>query len=185
MILQVGQSYPFIRVAFYKKPFSEKRHPYPTDQHMFDPERDELRAIEAYVLTVGGLTYEKSEHTPDGFKRAYHLRGDDGKVWFIPFPEEELSRVWRPFEFMANRQEIGSGISAVFGEELLTAYCRKAEQRKGMLQTKTTSEWAIFYTQLSLFVQEKMNLNPEVYPYIDPHTHRSMPGIPCVKLKPL
>jgi hypothetical protein len=185
VILQVGKSYPFIRVAFKKKPLSDKRDFYPTDQHMFDPEKDRLTKIEGFSLVVGGLTYENSKITHDGFKRAYQLRDGEGMQWIINFPAEDLSGIWRPFELMAIRQTSSRSICAVFGEELLTAYCRKVEQRKSMLQTDSGYKWPQFYSDLQHFVQESMQLNPEVYPYVDPISHVPMPHIPTVKLKPL
>lgn len=185
MILQVGRSYPFIRVEFEKKPSLEGRDFYKTDQHMFDPEKDRLLKIEAFSLYVGGVNYDTSNNTHDGFKRSYQLRDNDGSRWIIHFPEEDLMRIWRPFEFMAIRQEKDGGVCAVLGDELLTAYCRKAEQRKGMLVTESSYKWAEFFSTLQQFVQETMHLNPEVYPYIDPISKLPIPNIPVVKLKAL
>lgn len=184
MILQVGKSYPFIRVAFEKKPVNLKRDFYPTDQHLFDPEKDRLLKIEGFNLVVGGLNYDNSKTSPDGFKRSYHLRDDDGGYWVIYYPEEEPIRIWRPFELMAYRQDVCHGICAVHAEELMTAYCRKMHQRQGMLQSDLTYLWAEFYSKLQRFVQDSMQLNPEVYPYEDPITKVTMAHIPTVKLKP-
>jgi len=186
VILQVGQTYPFIRLAIHKKPQSARRAFYYTDQHFFDPENDKLIEAQAYFLTVGSIQYDNSRDTDDGFKRAYRLWDEQGRHWLIHFPEDDFQKkIWRPFQTMAYCQKDETPYCAVWAEELLTAYCRKMEQRKAMVRTETSALWPFFYNQLVEFARQTMHLHAEVYPYQDPVTGKLFNEIPCVKLKPI